>query len=347
MLVRAVTAALPRVRLLELTEISKIFGARRSLFGLGKGRTRFQALKDVTLTVHRQEIVGLVGESGCGKSTLAQVAIRLLEIDGGSVAWKGNSVTGLSSRNLRTFQRGVQMVFQDTGSSLNPRKSVERHLFETLAMAETPRSERRMRAQELLTMVGLDPAVEKRLPHELSGGQRQRVGIARALAMKPELIIADEPVASLDVSLQAQIVNLLNRLRSELGLAMLFISHDLALVGRISDRVAVMFAGSIVEEGLPQDVLRSPAHPYTRALLDAIPRGLAGRDRPRRVHAEASVLPEVGCPFAPRCPIVQDLCRTSEPPALTVATGHFARCHFPDRITAARSDMKPAIGNAV
>jgi oligopeptide/dipeptide ABC transporter ATP-binding protein len=334
MLVRAVNAAQPRVSLLELTEVKKVFGVRRGLLGFGGGKTPFRALNDVTLAVHRQEIVGLVGESGCGKSTLAQVAIRLLEIDGGSVAWKGNSVTGLSPRNLRTFRRGAQMVFQDTGSSLNPRKSVERHLFETLAMAGSPRPARRTRAHELLNMVGLDPAVEKRLPHQLSGGQRQRLGIARALAMNPELIIADEPVASLDVSLQAQIVNLLDRLRQELGLAMLFISHDLALVGRISDHVAVMFAGSIVEEGRPQEVLRRPAHPYTRALLDAIPRGIEGRDRPRTVHAEASALPDVGCRFAPRCPLAEDVCRGSEPSPVKIAAGHFARCFFADRVAA-------------
>jgi oligopeptide/dipeptide ABC transporter ATP-binding protein len=344
MLVRAVSAAQPLIRLLELAEIRKEFGGRRSLFGFGRAKAPFRALNNVSLTVHRQEIVGLVGESGCGKSTLAQVAIRLLEVDGGSVGWKGHSVTGLSPRNLRGFRRGVQMVFQDTGSSLNPRKSVQKHLFETLAMIGMPRAERPARAHELLTMVGLDSAVQMRLPHQLSGGQRQRLGIARALAMQPELIIADEPVASLDVSLQAQIVNLLGRLRQDLGLAMLFISHDLALVGRISDRVAVMFAGSIVEEGLPQDVLHAPAHPYTRALLDAIPRGLAARDRPRKVHAEASALPEAGCRFAPRCPMARDLCRITEPPPVMVAAGHFARCHFTDQ-AGARSAPSPVMGH--
>lgn len=317
----------PRVRLLELTEVRKTFGGGRRW--LGGGKAPYRALNDVTLTVHRQQVVGLVGESGCGKSTLAQVAIRLLEVDGGSVAWKGNSVTGLSRRSLRTFRRGVQMVFQDTGSSLNPRKTVERHLSETLAMTGAPRAGRRARAHALLQMVGLDPAVEKRLPHQLSGGQRQRLGIARALAMEPELIIADEPVASLDVSLQAQIVNLLDRLRRELGLAMLFISHDLALVARISDHVAVMFAGSIVEEGDPQKVLSAPAHPYTQALLDAIPRGIEGRERPRKAQAEAVAMPVAGCRFAPRCPLAADPCRAVEPPPTKLGRDHFVRCHFP------------------
>lgn len=328
--VRGAHAGGPRVRLLELTEIRKSFGSGRRWFGGGKAP--YRALNDVTLTVHRQEVVGLVGESGCGKSTLAQVAIRLMEVDGGSVAWKGNSVTGLSPRGLRSFRRGVQMVFQDTGSSLNPRKSVARHLSETLAMTDLRRADRQARAHALLQMVGLDPAVEGRLPHQLSGGQRQRLGIARALAMTPELIIADEPVASLDVSLQAQIVNLLDQLRRELGLAMLFISHDLALVARISDHVAVMFAGTIVEEGPPQQVLAAPAHPYTRALLDAIPRGIAGRDRPRVAQAEAAALPAVGCRFAPRCPLAAAPCRAQEPPPVKLSSLHAVRCHFPGAI---------------
>jgi oligopeptide/dipeptide ABC transporter ATP-binding protein len=341
MLGHRVNESEPRVRLLELTGVNKTYRAKRGLFGGAKAP--YRALNNVTLTVYRQEVLGLVGESGCGKSTLAHVAIRLLDVDGGSVAWNGNSVTGLSARSMRTLRQGVQMVFQDTGSSLNPRKTVERHLFETLAIAGTPRAERQARAHQLLGMVGLDPAVEKRLPHQLSGGQRQRLGIARALAMKPELIIADEPVASLDVSLQAQIINLLDRLRRELGLAMLFISHDLALVARISDRVAVMFAGAIVEEGRPQQILSAPAHPYTRALLDAIPRGIEGRERPRKVQAEAAALPGTGCRFAPRCPLAEDVCRTTEPEPLKVTGGHFARCHFAGRVTAGDPVSVPTV----
>lgn len=328
MLGRTVTTAEPPTSLLELTEIRKTFRSRR---WLGRGKPPYRALNDVTLTVHAREVVGLVGESGCGKSTLAQVAIRLLDCESGRVTWKGDSVTGLRQRHLRPFRRGVQMVFQDSGSSLNPRKTVRRHLFETLAMAEIPRAEREGRTHDLLMMVGLDPSVAHRLPHQLSGGQRQRLGIARALAMKPDLIIADEPIASLDVSLQAQIVNLLGSLRDELGLAMLFISHDLALVARISDRVAVMFAGTIVEEGDPDTVLRRPSHPYTRALLDAVPSGISGRDRPRRLQAEAADLPETGCRFAPRCPATQDACRTREPARVRLSATHSVRCLFPGR----------------
>lgn len=317
-----------RERLLDLTDVRKIYGARRRLFNRNKPLV---ALDDVSLAVHRREVVGLVGESGCGKSTLAQVAIRLIDSDGGSIGWKSANVTRATGVALREFRRGVQMVFQDTGSSLNPRKTVRRHLFEALAVVGRPRSVRQAEAEDLLRRAGLDPTALGRLPHQLSGGQRQRLAIARALATRPELIIADEPVASLDVSLQAQIVNLLDALRHELGLSMLFISHDLALVARISNRVAVMFAGAIVEEGEPGRVLREPAHPYTRALLAAIPRGLAGRGRARIDQPDAT-LPESGCRFAPRCPRVAKRCSKTEPPLVKVATGHFARCFFAEPV---------------
>ena len=321
--------------LLELTEIRKEFAARRGLFAkFGREQKKFRALNDVSLSVHRREVVGLVGESGCGKSTLAQVAIRLLDADSGSLAFKGNSVTRATGAALQPFRKGVQMVFQDTGSSLNPRKTVARHLFETLAVAGIARDARQARAEELLDLVGLDGALLQRLPHQLSGGQRQRLAIARALAMEPEVLIADEPVASLDVSLQAQIVMLLDRLRRELGLTLLFISHDLALVARISSRVAVMFAGTIVEEGDPRTVLATPAHPYTRALLAAIPQGIKGRDRQRReVVTEAAPLPDAGCRFAPRCPQATDICRATAPEPVRLPGAHFARCHFATAVT--------------
>ena len=329
--------------LLDLVELRKAFGRTRGLFA--RRRAPLVALDDVSLRVHRREVVGLVGESGCGKSTLAQVAIRLLDADRGSVSYRGQAVTRATGRALRPFRHAVQMVFQDTGSSLNPRKSVWRHLAETLSVAGVARGGRRARAEELLRLVGLDPALLARLPHQLSGGQRQRLAIARSLAMGPELIIADEPVASLDVSLQAQIVNLLDRLRQELGLAMLFISHDLALVARISGRVAVMFAGSLVEEGAPGVVLAAPAHPYTRALLDAIPQGIAGRGRARPdAGAELAPLPTAGCRFANRCPHAAALCRGTVPPLVLVSPGHAARCHFAATIAGlpARRGTAPA-----
>jgi oligopeptide/dipeptide ABC transporter ATP-binding protein len=339
MLGSTVTTSPKREVLLELTEVRKEFASSRGLLAKLAGRRQvFNALDDVSLTIHRQEVVGLVGESGCGKSTLAHVAIRLLDVDSGSVAYKGNGVTRSTGAALRPFRRGVQMVFQDTGSSLNPRKTVAHHLSETLAVIGMPRHERHARSVELLALVGLDAAALQRLPHQLSGGQRQRLVIARSLAMRPELLIADEPVASLDVSLQAQIVTLLDRLRHELGLTLLFISHDLALVARISTRVAVMFAGSIVEEGEPHVVLGTPAHPYTRALLAAIPQGIHGRNRRRsETVSEASGVPEAGCRFANRCPHVAAQCRIEFPQTIKVSGTHVARCHFVETVAAPSS----------
>ncbi len=330
--------------LLELTEVRKEFGAARGMLGRLLGRApRFRALDDVSLTLHRREVVGLVGESGCGKSTLAQVAIRLLDVDAGSVAYKGNNVTRATGAALRPFRTGVQMVFQDTGSSLNPRKTVARHLAEALAVAGLARDRRQARAEELLRMVGLEPAILLRLPHQLSGGQRQRLAIARSLAMDPEVLIADEPVASLDVSLQAQIVNLLDRLRRDLGLSLLFISHDLALVARISTRVAVMFAGTIVEEGAPEHVLAAPAHPYTRALLAAIPQGIDGRARRRgQAEPEDQAVPDIGCRFANRCPLAAALCRAEAPPPVRVSASHVTRCHFAGSLVAHPGIAVPA-----
>ncbi len=332
MLGGSVTEGPSREMLLELTEIRKTFG---------RGRAAYRALNDVSLTVHRREVVGLVGESGCGKSTLAQVAIRLLDADSGSLAYKNNNVTRATGRGLRPFRQGVQMVFQDTGSSLNPRKTVARHLHEALAVTDLPRTERPARATALLRLVGLDATLLSRLPHQLSGGQRQRLAIARAMATQPELIIADEPVASLDVSLQAQIVNLLDQLRRDAGLAVLFISHDLALVAHICSRVAVMFAGTIVEEGAPSAVLVTPAHPYTRALLAAIPRGIEGRTRTRGAPPDAAALPRSGCRFAARCPHAADRCRAEEPAPVLLGHDHTARCHFAAEI-AAHPGLVPA-----
>lgn len=318
--------------LLALINIDKSFALDKGLFARLTGRGRvFRALDNVSLTVRRGEVIGLVGESGSGKSTLASVAVRLQDTDSGSVTFEGKDVTSARGKELRDFRRRVQMVFQDTGSSLNPRKTIGRHLAQSLTLAEVPVAMRRARAVELLSLVGLGETVLPRYPHQLSGGQRQRVAIARSLATKPELLIADEPVASLDVSLQAQIVNLLCELRERLGLTILFISHDLALVGHISTRVAVMYAGRIVEEGEPEAVLSRAAHPYTRALLAAIPKGLAGRDRNETiVEAAGSSIPNEGCRFAPRCPKMQEMCRKVAPPSREVSAGHLAACHFPD-----------------
>ncbi|MBW6399260.1 ABC transporter ATP-binding protein [Roseomonas sp. HJA6] len=316
--------------LLDLVELDKRYVLDGGLLARLTGRQRvLQALDKVSLTIRRREVIGLVGESGSGKSTLAQAAVRLLDVDGGSVAWKGNSVTRARGKALRGFRRGVQMVFQDTGSSLNPRKTIGRHLSQSLALGGLPRAARPARIRELLDLIGMNETVLTRYPHQLSGGQRQRIAIARSLAAEPELLVADEPVASLDVSLQAQIVNLLDELRERLGLTLLFISHDLALVGHISTRVVVMYAGSVVEEGDPATVLTRPAHPYTRALIAAIPQGVEGRGRSRdAADRGAEGIPSQGCRFAPRCPQARDMCRSLAPATLLLPGGHGVACHF-------------------
>jgi peptide/nickel transport system ATP-binding protein/oligopeptide transport system ATP-binding protein len=235
------------------------------------------AVKDVSLRVERGAVLGLVGESGCGKSTLAQIIMRLEPETSGRVRFDGTDITDLTGRTLQPFRRRLQMVFQDSTASLNPRKTVSRVLGESLALADVPSEERKRASAEQLEQVGLDRSFASRYPHQLSGGQRQRVAIARALAMRPELLVADEPVSSLDVSLQAQILRLLIELRKKLGLTMIFISHDLALVHHLCSEVAVMQDGGIVERGIPADVLRAPQHEYTRKLLAAVPKGPALR----------------------------------------------------------------------
>jgi ABC-type glutathione transport system ATPase component len=277
--------------LLEFVKARKEFILDNGLINRLSGKRRvLRALDGVSLAVRKGEIVGLVGESGSGKSTLALAAVRLLAVDSGDVNYRGESLASVRGDSLRNFRRSVQMVFQDTGSSLNPRKTVGRALDEALALHGLAKATRAERSRELLNLVGLDGALRQRYPHQLSGGQRQRIAIARCLALEPEFLVADEPVASLDVSLQSQIIGLLLKLRDELGLTLLFISHDLALVSHISTRVAVMHAGRIVEEGPPETVLRSPSAPYTKALLAAIPKGIDGR-RARRNAAPLSASP--------------------------------------------------------
>ena len=260
--------------LLELDRVSKTYELERRLLPRMLGaRKPLTAVNDVSLSVARGSVLGLVGESGCGKSTLAQIIMRLERESAGTVRFDGVDITHLEGRALQPFRRRFQMVFQDSTASLNPRKTVRRTLSESLALADVPAADGPRAIAELLEQVGLDRSFVERYPHQLSGGQRQRVAIARALAMRPELLVADEPVSSLDVSLQAQILRLLITLRDRLGLTMIFISHDLALVHHLCSEVAVMEAGRIVERGVPADVLHDPQHDYTRKLLAAVPRG--------------------------------------------------------------------------
>ena len=256
--------------MLELRNVTKSFRLPGEGL-LGKRRTA-TVLRGVSLEIRRGEILGLVGESGSGKSTLSTIAIRLADPDSGEVLYKGEDITRKGPRQLADFRAQAQMVFQDSTSSLNPRKTIVRTLGEALAVRGVPRAKRRHRAAELLELVGLGAHMLDRHPHQLSGGQRQRVSIARALATEPEFLIDDEPVASLDVSLQAQIVNLLIDLREKLDLTMLFISHDLALVGQISDRIAILQRGELVDVGRPDEVFRANPHPYTAQLLASIPK---------------------------------------------------------------------------
>jgi peptide/nickel transport system ATP-binding protein len=313
--------------LMRLKDLHKSYRLRRSLAERVRGINRtVTAVDGVSLSVARGDILGLVGESGCGKSTLAQMIVGLLAPTAGEVEWDGAGLASLSGEARRMYRRGVQMVFQDTHSSLNPRKRIRTILHEAVAARGLPRAAISPRIAELLEQVGLDAQLLDRYPHELSGGQRQRVGIARALAMEPSLLVADEPVSSLDVSLQGQIINLLRELNETLGLTIILISHDLAVVARVCDQIAVMYAGRVVESGTPAEVLTTPRHPYTQALLDAVPRGLERRDRKRTVLPVEAGESAGGCHFRRRCVHAMPACIDHDPVLESVSPGHQAAC---------------------
>jgi peptide/nickel transport system ATP-binding protein len=324
--------------LMRLKDLRKSYRLRRSFTERIRGINRaVTAVDGVSLPILRGGILGLVGESGCGKSTLAQMIVGLLDPSGGEIEWDGAGLATLSGDARRMYRRGVQMVFQDTHSSLNPRKRIRTILREAVAARGLPTPALAPRIAELLGQVGLDAQLLDRYPHELSGGQRQRVGIARALAMEPSLLVADEPVSSLDVSLQGQIINLLRDLNETLGLTIVLISHDLAVVARVCDQIAVMYAGRVVESGTPDEVLTNPAHPYTQALLDAVPRGLERRDRQRTVlPVEAGETPG-GCRFRRRCIHAMPACTDHDPALETAGPGHEAACLLVNRVSSALS----------
>jgi oligopeptide/dipeptide ABC transporter ATP-binding protein len=311
----------------------------RKEFALGGGflrraRGRVHAVDRVSLAIQPGETLGLVGESGSGKSTLGRLLLRLIEPTGGDVLFAGRSLLGLPAAELRALRREMQIVFQDPYGSLNPRMRVASIVGEGLAIHRIgTRAERRARVAELLDLVGLPPEAADRYPHEFSGGQRQRVGIARALAVGPRFIVADEAVSALDVSIQAQILNLLQDLRGKLGLTMLFIAHDLRIIEHLSDRVAVMYLGRIVELAPRDEIYRNPRHPYTRALLSAVPSPDPRQRKERMVlggDVPSPVRPPSGCAFHPRCPHAEDVCRTMMPPLETGRGGHAVACHvFP------------------
>lgn len=308
--------------LLEVDDVH--VGYPANVDGWGRARARLRAVDGVSLRVGAGEVVGLVGESGCGKSTLGRVIVGLERPTGGAIRFEGRDVTG------RAGTPGLQMVFQDPLGSLDPTWTTAEIVAEPwLARGERPmRAALRERALALIAEVGLDASALDRFPHAFSGGQRQRIGIARALAASPRLLVCDEVVSALDVSVQAQVVNLLARLRAERGLAMVFISHDLAVVEHVSQRIAVMYLGRIVEEGPAREVCARPLHPYTRALWAAVPE--PGRPRSAvPVHGEppSPLSPPKGCPFHPRCPVAMDRCRHDSPTWTEPAPGHRVACH--------------------
>ena len=302
--------------------------------GMFRGvRQHVKAVDDVSFSIGPGEALGLVGESGCGKTTLGRAIVKLVEATAGSVWLEGEDIARLTRAELRARRRKIQMIFQDPYNSLDPRMTVGEIIGEALDIHQLARdrADREARIEALLKSVGLDAMHAQRYPHEFSGGQRQRIGIARALAVEPKLIVCDEPVSALDVSVQAQIINLLQDLQRERGVAYLFVAHDLAVVEHISRRVMVMYLGRIVELGGAKAVVQTPKHPYTQALVSAVPQLDPAGQRTRTVLAgemPSPIDPPPGCPFHPRCPLAEARCR-SEPPALReVAPGHWASCHF-------------------
>ena len=300
------------------------------------GRGVVHALAGVSLTLYDGETLGIVGESGCGKSTLAKLLVRLEDPTSGRIELDGVDLTALRGRALREQRRNIQMVFQDPYSSLNPRLRIGQTLGEVLTvhgLADGRAAQRRV--GDLLEMVGLGASFAARYPHELSGGQRQRVGIARALAVEPKVLLLDEPVSALDVSVRAEIMNLLVRLRRELGLSYVFISHDVAMVRHISDRVAVMYLGRVVEVGDWKSVLDQPRHPYTEALCAAVPVPNPELSQPIEATVSGEVPnpadPPSGCPFHPRCPLAEDVCRRQDPALLPLAADRSVACHVASR----------------
>jgi oligopeptide/dipeptide ABC transporter ATP-binding protein len=325
--------------LIELRHVKKYFPIRRGV--LSREVARVHAVDDVSVAVREGETLGLVGESGCGKSTLGRTIVRLLEPTAGEILFRGRQIESLGPRQLRPLRREMQMVFQDPYASLNPRKRVGSIIGDPLKIHSIgDKRERKATVEQLLETVGLSPEHYNRFPHEFSGGQRQRIGIARALALRPKLIVADEPVSALDVSIQSQMLNLLEDLQNEFQLTYIFVAHDLGVVRHVSDRIAVMYLGKIVELSPAEELYQRPIMPYTEALLSAVPvpdPDLA-RQRERIVlegDVPSPINPPSGCRFHPRCRYATQVCREIEPPLTDYGNGHLAACHHPLNVDAA------------
>ena len=315
--------------LLEITDLKVHFPVRTGRFGGGKDVVK--AVDGVSLTINANETLAVVGESGCGKTTIGNAVLGLAPVTAGRITFEGRDLSTLTSSERRHVWREMQVVFQDPVSALNPRRTIAQSIAEPLVIHDHPKAQIAARVDELMGLVGLNSDQRDRRPGALSGGQRQRVVIARALALNPKLVICDEPVSALDVSIQSQILNLLMRLQRELGLSYLFIAHDLSVVRHIADRVAVMYLGLVVEEGPAAQVFANPVHPYTEALLSAIPvPDPTLRGKRKRIVLQGDLPspldPPKGCPFVTRCPLAEETCKDARPPLVEVSPAHHIRC---------------------
>ncbi len=326
-------------RLLEVDHLQVLFPIKAGLL-IDRKIGQVHAVDDVTFELREGETLGVVGESGCGKTTLIRALVRLIDATGGGIRFRGQDITGANRRALQPIRREMQMVFQDPQASLNPRKRVAQILTTPLRIRGVQRDRIEDESRRLLERVGLHPEHLNRFPHEFSGGQRQRIGIARALAVNPRLIMLDEPVSALDVSIQAQVINLLDELQDEFHLSYMFVAHDLSVVRHVSDRIVVMYLGKLMEISPAEELYTKPIHPYTSALLSAIPipDPHENRARTRQVvggEPPNPVRPPPGCRFHTRCPRATDICRRVEPQLTEYAGGHLAACHHPQNVSAA------------